>query len=72
MHVGDFNRKFKVHLGGIEMIGKVLTLSLFFPRNYDLLLGPLNGVSRRIQRLVEKELEAVKLCSFLKLINFES
>jgi len=41
------------------MIGKALTLSSSLPRKYDLLLEPHNGVSRRIRRLVERELEAV-------------
>jgi len=72
MHVGDFNQKFKVHLGWIHMIGKVLTQSSFLFLKYDLLLWRYNGVSRCIQRLVEKELEAVKLFSFLKPRNFES
>jgi len=31
---------------------------------YDLLIGPCNGVSRRIQRLVERKPEAVKLFPF--------
>jgi len=46
------------------MIGKVLTLSSFLPLKHDLLLGTHNGVSRRTQWLVGKELDAVKLFSF--------
>ena len=46
------------------MIGKVLTLALSLLIKYDLLLRPHNGVSRRTQRLVKRELEAVKLFSF--------
>jgi len=54
------------------MIGKSLNSKLIFALKYDLLLGPYNEVSRRIQRLVQKELEAVKLFSFLKPKNYES
>jgi len=46
------------------MIWKALTLSPSLPLKYDLLLGPYNGVSRRTQRLVEREVEAVKLFPF--------
>ena len=40
---------------------KALTLRSSLPLKYDLLFGPHNGVSRHIQRLVEKELEEIKL-----------
>jgi len=43
------------------MIGKALTLSPSLSLKYDLLLGPHNGVSRRIQRLVQIELQVVKV-----------
>jgi len=46
---------------------KALTLCSSLPLKYDLLLGPHNGVTRRIQRLVEKELEAIKLLPFQSL-----
>jgi len=40
---------------------KALSPRSSLPLKYDLLLGPHNGVSGRIQRFVEKELEAIKL-----------
>jgi len=43
---------------------KVLTASPSLSPKYDLLLGSHNGVSRRTQRLAEREVEAVKLFPF--------
>jgi len=43
---------------------KALTLSPSLPLNYDLLLMPHNELSRRTQRLIEREVEAVKLFPF--------
>jgi len=46
------------------MIWKSLTLSPSLPLKYDLLLEPHNGVNGRTQRLVEREIEGVKLFPF--------
>ena len=54
-----------IRLDGLKLNDwKVLTLSPYLPPKYDVLLGPYNGVSRRTQRLVEREVEAVKLFLF--------
>jgi len=53
-----------MHLDWDQAIENVLIPSSFLSLKYDLLVGPHNGVCRRTQLLVGKELEEVKLFSF--------